>query len=158
MEQRLSGSRGGRDLFIAIKTRKRGTPVKKLIQVPLHPVLLEHLKKISSVQHKPDSMICPVLSKRCSTALSNDFMDILKRAGIDSGNVVRVKGIRAFSRLRYHAFRHTFSTGLFKQGVPEATRMILTGHSTTASHRKYAHPEMQIFRSAISLLPSIKLP
>jgi integrase len=50
----------------------------------------------------------------------------------------------------FHSLRHYFNTALLNQGVDEATRMKLSGHSTPEMSRKYSHADLDLLRAAIA--------
>nr|WP_280141508.1 tyrosine-type recombinase/integrase [Gordonia westfalica] len=54
-----------------------------------------------------------------------------------------------------HAARHTVATLLQEAGVEEATRMAILGHTTTTSHRQYAHTSTDLTRAALGQLEKL---
>lgn len=54
--------------------------------------------------------------------------------------------------LTLHSARHTVGTLLQEAGVPEAVRMAIMGHSTTAMARNYAHVDTTLMRDALGRL------
>src|SRR4030095_7249685 len=55
----------------------------------------------------------------------------------------------------FHSLRHSFSTILANNNVPEEVRMRLTGHTTRSVHQKYTHHDLEVFRAAIGMLPRV---
>lgn len=58
-------------------------------------------------------------------------------------------------QLTLHSARHTVATLLQAGGVPEATRMAILGHSTTAMARNYAHVDHTLTREALMQLETM---
>lgn len=73
--------------------------------------------------------------------LSDEFKAIMAKAGV-RGKIIKPKGGQnSLESLSFHSFRHTFSTWLERNNVPEAVRMRLTGHATQKAHRNYVHSD-----------------
>jgi integrase len=73
--------------------------------------------------------------------LSDEFKAIMAKAGV-RGKIIKPKGGQnSVESLSFHSFRHTFSTWLERNNVPEAVRMRLTGHATQKAHRNYVHSD-----------------
>ena len=121
-------------LYIAEKTNKRGTKIKKVIQIPLHNDLLNHLMAYAGDSSGP---LCPTLCAKHETDVCHLFGSILDHTTIDRGTII--KNGRKSSLLTFHSLRHSFVTRLVEAGVSEETRMSLAGHSTVTSHQKYNH-------------------
>ena len=51
--------------------------------------------------------------------------------------------------------RHTVATLLQEAGVEEAIRMQILGHTTTTSHRQYAHTSTDLTRAALGQLEKL---
>ena len=140
---------GGRITYTPQKTlRKRVT-----LEVPTHPRLLAHLESIAGDIGGP---ICRTLAGKGTggkTGLSRQFIAIMEAAGINRGATKADNTqSRAVSAKSFHSLRHYFNTELLRAGVDEKTRMDLSGHTTTAISRKYAHTDDATRRAAIEKL------
>lgn len=85
----------------------------------------------------PGLPLCPTLHQKSVQHLSDEFGDILERAGIDTGKTV-VNG-RTRRKKTFHSLRVSFVNDLDRRGVPEDLKMELAGHSTKAMSRHYTH-------------------
>jgi integrase len=98
------------------------------------------------------------LAQRNISPLSKYFKKIMQRAGIEQ-RVIRERkaesGGRCVNALTFHSLRHTFNSILANAGIPEETRMALTGHTTREMNQRYTHRELAIYREAVSVLPRI---
>ena len=79
----------------------------------------------------------------------------MRKAGVDS-QTVKGAGNQMFSRRSFHALRHSFTSALANENVPQELRMKLTGHTTEGEHRKYTHHEMDNLRAAVQKIPSLQ--
>jgi integrase len=80
----------------------------------------------------------------------------MKRAGI-KGRLLREstgKG-RSQSSLTFHSLRHSFNNALAAKGVSVELRQELVGHSSLEMNRLYTHPDIELKREAVALLPMI---
>lgn len=68
------------------------------------------------------------------------WRDLLKKAGVEP--------------LPLHTARHTANTLMMIQGVPEAVRMQVLGHSVAATNRLYAHADRTLTRAAVLAIES----
>jgi len=135
-------------VYIAHKT-------KKLIQVPLHPVLERELLHVRS--GVGDTPIFPSLAGRQTGGrhgLTGQFKAIMEKAGIE-GTHEQAHGGRVLSSLSFHSLRHSFTSAMANAGVAPEVRMKLTGHSDKDVHAGYTHHEIQILRAAVAQLPSL---
>jgi integrase len=138
--------------FVPEKTRRKN----KRVVVPLHPILLAHLQALS-MSAEPATFLCPNLAKKRTggkNGLSALFRRMMDGAAIDS-QTSQGLGVRQFSKLSFHALRHSFTSGLANAGVTPELRMKLTGHSSEAVHRGYTHHELEVLKSAVTKLPSL---
>jgi integrase len=126
------------------------------VTTPLHPDLLARLNKLTGTD-KPEIFILPHMANLRPGGrhgLSQTFKNIMLKAGVDS-QTVKGAGKRMFSRLSFHAFRHSFMSALANQNVSAELRMKLTGHKTEGEHKKYTHLEMENLRAAVNKIPSL---
>ncbi len=138
--------------FVPQKTRRKN----KRVVVPIHPSLLSHLSECAS-SDMPEIYLCPSLAGKptCGkTGLSSQSKRILAKAGID-GQTGHALGIRRFSKLSFHSLRHSFNSALANAGVPQETRMLLTGHSSVAVNGTYTHLDLHALKEAVEKVPSV---
>src|SRR6516225_5677283 len=145
------------DLVSPIKTityepRKTG----EAVTVAIHPALKDYLLSLPASDNE-DAFIFPSLAQRKHVSpLSKAFRKIMQRARI-AQSVIRErnqKGRSVYSH-SFHSLRHSFSTILANNNVPEEVRMRLTGHTTRSVHQKYTHHDLEVFRAAIGMLPRV---
>jgi integrase len=126
------------------------------VTVPVHADLLAHLNKLAGTD-KPEVFIMPEMASVRTggrDGLSQTFIRIMRKAGLDAGAVEKV-GARQLSRRTFHALRHSFTSALANAGVAPEVRMKLTGHKTESSHRAYTHHELTPLRAAVDKIPSL---
>ncbi len=97
-----------------------------------------------------------------SATLSNQFYDILARAGLvrrrthekakdGSGRSSR----RVTSEISFHSFRHTATSLLKNAGIPRSIVMDVVGHESSAISQIYTHADEGEKQRAIDALPSL---
>jgi integrase len=127
------------------------------IIMPLNPVLADYLGRLAKSK-VGETFVFPSLAQRNISPLSKYFKKIMQRAGIEQ-RVIRERkaesGGRCVNALTFHSLRHTFNSILANAGIPEETRMALTGHTTREMNQRYTHRELAIYREAVSVLPRI---
>jgi integrase len=139
--------------IITIETRK----TRKTVTLPIHPQfgawLVRQTRGIGKAPVFPS--LAGILGSG-KTGLSMQFRHIMDKAGI-KGRVLReaTGAGRPHSSLSYHSLRHSFNAALANAGVGVETRQELTGHSSVTMNKLYTHPDIELKRAAISLLPSI---
>jgi site-specific recombinase XerD len=79
--------------------------------------------------------------------ISNDFVEWLKKAGINPLPVQR--GKRAVNLKSYHSFRHSMSSRLAAAGVDSTTARLVTDHDDEKVHRAYVHAEITALAEAL---------
>ncbi|MDB6035475.1 MAG: integrase family protein [Verrucomicrobiales bacterium] len=134
--------------YIAEKT---GEPVV----VPVHPALESYLQNLRQKSQK--NFICPTLAGKGTGGahgLSSTFSKLMVKAGIDAPKI-EGKGLRKFSPLSFHSFRHTFTTNLGNNNVNQETRMALTGHKTESVNSGYTHLNLPTLNAAIAKLSTM---
>lgn len=130
---------------------------QKLVAVPLHPELQDHLEKLASTD-SPEQFILPGMANLRSGGrhgLSEAFKRIARAAGVDL-QTVQGGGVRKISRRTFHALRHTFNSNLANAGVSQELRMKLTGHKTARVNTAYTHHEAKVLQRAVSKLKSLQ--
>jgi integrase len=127
------------------------------IIMPLNPVLADYLGRLAKSK-ADETFVFPSLAQRNISPLSKYFKKIMQRAGIEQ-RVIRERkaesGGRCVNALTFHSLRHTFNSILANAGIPEETRMALTGHTSREMNQRYTHRELAIYRDAIGVLPRI---
>jgi integrase len=140
----------GTEPLLAYRQEKTG----KTVSLTVHADLLSHLQRLSEAGTV--GPLCRSISGKSPSGkhgLSEGFKRIVRRAGVDL-MVVKGKGTRNFSRRTFHSLRHTFSSLLAGQGVPEDVRMHMTGHSSRDMHQRYTHHNIEALQKAIDSIPS----
>ena len=147
---------------IRLRTRKTGKP----LIIPIAPPLLDALK----AQPKPANPDAPVhpnafqILRRngTSAALSNQFSDILTKAGLRSKASHQRKpngkgraAAREVSQLSFHCFRHTAVTFLKEAGVSAAVVMEMIGHDSQQMSEHYTHVGKDAMEKAANSLPRL---
>jgi integrase len=125
----------------------------KIVPVPLHLNLIEHLNFISAFGKT--GFLCPKLAGKGpggKHGLSEGFKRIVVKAGIDP-KVVKGKGVRNFTKRTFHSLRHSFNSVLANAGVAEEVRRKMTGHSSQMMNQKYTHLEMDTLKGAMDSFP-----
>jgi integrase len=128
----------------------------KPLVIPLHPDLAAILEKLAGTD-KPDKHIMPHMAGLTSGGrhgLSEGFKRVMLKAGLDMGRV-QGGGRRKLCRRTFHALRHSFNSALANAGVPQETRMLLTGHKTAAINRGYTHAEVAMLKAAVDKMPGL---
>jgi len=135
---------------VTLKPVKQRKGKRKVITVPLAPVLVSALKSRPGRRNGP---VFPVLARASSSKNSQDFRRIMSSANvpreieIDGGD----KGTRSF-----HSLRHFFISSLANAQIGEDVRMTLAAHSSSDVHQLYAKHSADTLREAISVLPDFK--
>ena len=133
--------------FKAQKTGKQET-------LPIHPMLAAHLGRIAG---DTGGKISPGLARQSiagRSGLSRQFLDIVRKAGLDAGAEVekRTGKRRRFTAKTFHSLRHGFVSSMANADVPKELRMKLAGHTTEAVHSKYTHDEVARLRRAVETI------
>ena len=136
---------------VRLTTRKTG----KTLRIPLAHPLLDHLQKLP-VSDDPDQPLHQRAYEKVqlqgrTNNLSNDFADLLFRAGLREKKVSHRRKEEALDQpsgegrrltrttnaLSFHSLRHTAVTVLHEAGVPMAIAQALIGHDSAAMHEVY---------------------
>jgi len=141
------------------KTRR----LEKMVRIPIHPELHDYLMSLDG-SDDPDALVHPSLAQKKvagKSGLSLAFSRIVTKAGIksrllrpqkSSGMPSRSRRVRS---LTFHSLRHTATSCLANEGVPEDVRMKVLGHSDKAVHAKYTHHDERALREAMAKLPKL---
>jgi integrase len=146
------------DLVSGIKTiRVQQGKTGAEIVIAIHPALEDFLLSLPAPK-TDEAFLFPAFAQRIVSPLSKYFRKIMERAHIEQ-HVIRERSEsgsgRSVNALSFHSLRHSFTSILANAGVPEETRMLLTGHTERATHQRYTHHELQRLRDAVAVLPRI---
>jgi len=138
---------------ITVTTRK----TRKDVTVPIHPQFASWLKKQTRGIGK--APVFPTLAGKAGSGksgLSMQFKRIMERAQIKGRLLREAMGAgRSQSSLSFHSLRHSFNAALANAGVDVEMRQELVGHSSLEMNRLYTHPDIEVKRQAVALLPMI---
>jgi integrase len=138
---------------ITVTTRK----TRKDVIVPIHPQFGAWLKEQTRGIGK--APVFPTLAGKSGggkSGLSMQFKRIMERANIKGRLLRDATGAgRSQSSLSFHSLRHSFNAALANAGVGVEMRQELVGHSSLEMNRLYTHPDIEVKRKAVALLPMI---
>lgn len=148
---------------IALTTRK----TRRRVLIPLATALSDYLLSLSIPDNGleflfPTAADCLARSKSGTAgALSNQFHDILARAGLvirrshrKSKDGEGRSSRRRASEISFHSFRHTATSLLKNAGVPQSVVMDIIGHESRAISQIYTHVGDAEKRIAVAAFPS----
>lgn len=147
--------------MIRIRTSKTGKQIHIPISAPLLPFLKKALRGVA-----PDAPLHPrahaiVLAQGKTGHLSNQFADLLAKAGLrekkahrKDGDGTRGKGSGSGS-LSFHCLRHTAVSTLKEAGIPQAAVMELVGHDSEEMSQHYTHVGEEALRKAAAAMPKL---
>lgn len=140
--------------------KQRRCAVAKILIVPMHPDVEQHLLDLPIDGKEPTTPLFPtlirsVVSGRVS-GLSAQFARLMKRAGItrESTNSKTKRTDRKFFDLSFHSLRHTSISEQCDVGIAQDLRKKLCGHSSNSIHEDYNKPAMKTLRDAVDKIPS----
>jgi integrase len=138
--------------------RYRQQKTKKLVEMPLHKVLLWQLKKMAGDTAGRITPRLAVQSVPGRSGLSRQFLDIVKEAGVDTDirevDKTHKAKRRHFTGKSFHSLRSSFVSAMANAGVAPEIRQKLSGHTTEDAHQRYTKLEMDPLRKAIDSIPS----
>lgn len=149
--------------LIPAKTKRK----KREVVIPMH-VDLRSFFEHHPISDDPESPVFPSLAKRSVSGqkgLSLTFAGIMDTAKVSRGESRKVtkeektEGARAGRTVHargFHSLRHTFTSWLANEDVPEELRMKMTGHTDSGVHQAYSHHEVSTLARAIEKLPPLK--
>lgn len=126
-----------------MKTGKTG----KVLRLPLVDGLSKWLWR--AAERNGGSLkgsVFPEIAGKRSATLSNQFVKIMERAGVDR-MIIETGTARKFSQKSFHSFRHTLTTRLKRAGVSEGVAMAVVGHSSKQVSQQYTHLEGEVFEA-----------
>ena len=146
---------------LRIETQKTG----KIVIQSLAGPLLEHVESLP-VGDDPHAPIHPrafefVERDGTTSELSGQFVDLLVSVGLRKKKAHRKihgkgRGVgSATGGLSFHCLRHTAVTLLKEAGIPAATVMELTGHSSKEMSEHYTHVGKESLKLAAEAFPSL---
>lgn len=136
---------------------RRGTK-REILEIPMHPDVMEYLLALPIRNNKPDAPVFPTLHRKKGTGasgLSESFVHLMEKAGIkrEPGvEKVKGKGRQVFS-LSFHSLRHTSISAMANAGVSKERRMQLSGHRSNV-HERYTHHELESLRQEVEKVKS----
>jgi integrase len=140
---------------------RRGTR-REILEIPMHPDMMDYLLGLPIRNNKPDAPILPTLQRKKGTGangLSASFVRLMEKAGIKrepSVGGVRGKGRQVFN-LSFHSLRHTAISAMANAGVSKERRMQLSGHRSNV-HERYTHHELESLRQDVEKVKSFLAP
>jgi integrase len=136
---------------------RRGTK-REILEIPMHPDVIEYLLGLPIRSNKPDAPVFPTLHLKKGTGangLSELFVRLMEKAGIKREpcvEEVRGKGRQVFT-LSFHSLRHTSISAMANAGVSKERRMKLSGHRSNV-HERYTHHELESLRQDVEKVKS----
>jgi integrase/recombinase XerC len=129
--------------------------------IAVHPDFENWLLQVI-VPDDPQSFVFPSLANRTTggkRGLSNEFSNLVKRAGIDAGLIREAHGTHGRSRkgLSFHSLRHGAASSIFNASVVREAARRVTGHAEGGSLDAYLHVDLDAIRAASSLIPRLPL-
>ena len=115
---------------IPIKTKNS---TKQPIEIPIHDVLFNELKKRNQDN---EYVSAKNMTEYANGKLSHKTKQLFIKSGIPT--------------LSFHSLRHTFVSMSINSGLPLPTVQAIAGHSSTSMTEKYFHSNEQVMRDGIS--------
>lgn len=144
--------------MVRLKDRKTG----KSMQIPIAPALDGHIQNLK-LAPSDDRPLHPrafqiVLEQGKTGHLSNQFADVLARAGLRKKKTHRKSGEERGSQREpsgpsFHSLRHTAVTLLKEAGIPAAVVMEMIGHDSEAMSQHYTHVGIDAMKKAAETMP-----
>ena len=120
-----------------IALRPEDTKEKKAKEIPIideiYPTLLEFYQKATG-----NTRIFGVTKDQ----FIRDVREACKKIGLPYGR-------RSKNGFTAHSLRHTFKTNAMRANIPQAVRMMISGHSTPEMDLRYTHPQLEDLRAAM---------
>lgn len=138
--------------FTPKKTKKK----KIAVVIPLHPTLHAMLAERPGIGL---AFVFPSLAGAATGGkygLSQQFGDIMSRAGIKPTVVQHTSEGRRNTTLSFHSLRHSFTSELANAGVSSELRMKMTGHTKKETHATYTHHDVAVLRAAVEKMPELQ--
>ena len=145
---------------ISLTTQK----TQKKMAISISPALAKHILELSNAKAStifvhPDA--ARVVERTGKTGgLSNQFSDILARAGLRKKKAHRATGegrgaARDESGLSFHSLRHTAVSMMKDANIPAAAVMEMIGHDSEQMSQHYTHVGREALRKAADSLPDV---
>ena len=136
----------------------------KQMVISISPALLRHIANLPSAVLRTEplhSRASQVVERSGKTGgLSNQFSDILARAGLRKKKAHRATGTgrgaaRDESGLSFHSLRHTAVSMMKDAGISAAAVMEMVGHDSKQMSQHYTHVGRDALRKAAESLPDL---
>jgi integrase len=147
--------------LVPSKTKRK----KREVVIPMHGDLRSFFEG-HPISDDPEAPVFPTLAKRSvsgKTGLSLTFAGIMDDAGVSRGESRKTdkesetpSAGRTVHARGFHSLRHTFTSWLANEDVPEELRMRMTGHTDSGVHQGYSHHEVETLARAIAKLPGLQ--
>lgn len=148
--------------LVPSKTKRK----KREVVIPMHADLRVFFEQ-HPISDNPDDPVFPKLAKRSvsgQNGLSLTFASIMDSAGVSRGETRKATAKegtdgagagRTVHARGFHSLRHTFTSWLANEDVPEELRMRMTGHTDSGVHQAYSHHEVETLARAIDKVPGL---
>jgi len=145
---------------LRLTTRKTG----KVLILPLAAPLRSSIEKLPSSEdlnaplHPKAYAILQREGK--SSSLSNQFADLLARAGLRQKKSHKKSKDRTLSRrtvepLSFHSLRRSATTFMHEAGIPQAVVQAMIGHDSAAVHDLYVSVGREALQKAAKAIPEL---
>ena len=147
-------------VFRQRKTSRRYKPDAQTI-VAIHPDFGNWLLKVQRPQ-EGDSFVFPTLAERSGAGqhgLTNQFNALVRRAGIEPGQLHEKRGDKGHSRasLTFHSLRHTAASTVFNSAALKEVARRVTDHAQRGCLDRYLHVDLAAIKSTSALIPRLPL-
>jgi integrase len=128
--------------------------------LPVAKPLLRHLESLPA-SDDPRAPLCPSLFNLSTSALSNQFYELMASAGLVKSRGThsakkRGRGMRREqSVVTFHCLRHTATSLLKNAGVSDVVARDIIGHESESISRSYTHIEHATKLAAVDKLPDV---
>lgn len=148
--------------LIPSKTKRK----KREVVIPMHADLRTFFES-HPITDDPETPVFPTLARKSvsgKSGLSLTFAKIMDSAGVSRGETRKIEAApvgmppsagRTVHARGFHSLRHTFTSWLANEDVPEELRMRMTGHTDSGVHQGYSHHEVETLARAIAKLPGL---
>ena len=138
------------------KTRRK----RRVLTVPLHPVLQAMLVELKAEQPEDETYLFPEWAKIHAAGHSYKITDIIQAHFLSCGietleHMADGSRKRAIVRVGFHSLRHSFVSLCAANNVPQHAIQELVGHGSPAMTMLYSHADDEQKASAINVLPAL---
>ena len=125
-----------------ISLRPEDTKERKAKEIPIvdeiYPILQDLHEKAKDHENLGDQKVFRVSQPQ----FISDVKKATKEIGLTYGRDLK-DGFTA------HSIRHTFKTNAMRDNIPQAVRMMISGHSTSKMDLHYTHPKLDDLRAGL---------